>query len=796
MKHPHLTLTFKKGELTLLSGESESGKTSIFEAFKWCLHGNVKKVYRGDKEEVYVQIEDLINGENVTIYRQARPGVLKITIGDVVITDNKSAQATIDRYYYSSDVWRACSIIEQKKLCYLLECNNRQRMNIVSALAYNKDDPKKYRKMIQDYIQEIKTKYREKVTQYELLVSQYKNEYKDAVKDVKTKDIQENKRELELNVESLSKIRKILPELTTKFQYQNKRKIEKDIVTKDTEEKESLLNSLSDVNKEDVDSLDILLLEKTEQINTLKEKNALYRKWMILREKLKKYPPADVNEGLVTEKYFYECLSQENKYKKEKSKADSGGVKYDKNTIDDKIRGISLLIENYNNINPYIPVYKRLKTKLKRKKELDDRGSLTATKEITIQDVYNERDIYNEMKKSVALLKCPHCNKSIQYKNKVLVACDNIRVTHEEIEKQGNKAQELYNRYQIQDMLKSLRDEIESLEEKLKGIDLSVLEKYKPPKVDSLYKSLGVLKSIEIVTQPKHQSQTIRRCIERGKVLAAARDIPEDIKEMSGILEKGKLEREIVNIKRKYEKDSRSFNKRKQLTSEILGLKNRLQTVKVDEDILEKYTIVTKKAKELEDSIRVREKTHTRYTKLLTIGEVKRNMDTLSTKMSVLYEMLNKAVNLSCKLLEDTVYSISATTEPILYKIFKKSVTLKLNLYKELKGKKVRGKMATKQSVNLDISFDSEKHDKRLCGGEKDRISIALLLALNIHSKSPFILMDEVLSTVSYDTASKCLSQIRKHMKDKYVICIEHNVIEGEYDRVIKLGTTSKSSSP
>ena len=184
--------------------------------------------------------------------------------------------------------------------------------------------------------------------------------------------------------------------------------------------------------------------------------------------------------------------------------------------------------------------------------------------------------------------------------------------------------------------------------------------------------------------------------------------------------------------------------------------------------------------------------------KLTSISKQKENLGVLRTlqtkikkyklKLETIHQIKQKAINLNCKLLDDTIYTLNGTMNPILESIFEKSVMLELKLFKKLKvGRK------TKQMVNLDIFFDTAKHEKRLCGGEEDRISMAIMLAMNQISRSPFILMDELMGTVSPRIAKKCFKKIKEYTgKNTYTLCIEHNVVRGLYDRVIDLNTFLK----
>ncbi len=105
-------------------------------------------------------------------------------------------------------------------------------------------------------------------------------------------------------------------------------------------------------------------------------------------------------------------------------------------------------------------------------------------------------------------------------------------------------------------------------------------------------------------------------------------------------------------------------------------------------------------------------------------------------------------------------------------------------LYKKIKtGNKI------KPGLNLEICYKGKKYDKidRLSGGEGDRISLALLLALNYASNSPLILLDECVSSLDPNLKTACINGI-KSIPNKTVICIDHDdSLEGYYNSIIEI---------
>jgi len=111
-----------------------------------------------------------------------------------------------------------------------------------------------------------------------------------------------------------------------------------------------------------------------------------------------------------------------------------------------------------------------------------------------------------------------------------------------------------------------------------------------------------------------------------------------------------------------------------------------------------------------------------------------------------------------------------------------------LQLYKQLKTKK-----RTKPSVNLKIHYRGAEYDNvnQMSGGEGDRVSLGLVLALNRVSTSPILLLDECMASLNDALRESCLQSLRDSVPQgdggKTILCINHEDVEGNYDDVIRL---------
>jgi DNA repair exonuclease SbcCD ATPase subunit len=176
-----------------------------------------------------------------------------------------------------------------------------------------------------------------------------------------------------------------------------------------------------------------------------------------------------------------------------------------------------------------------------------------------------------------------------------------------------------------------------------------------------------------------------------------------------------------------------------------------------------------------------------------------KEIEALTADSTALIRLKQLAVDAECYQLQTTVDDINYTMNEILEEIFDEPITVTLKLFKELKSKKG----LTKPTINLSVLYHGVEYDgiSGLSGGEGDRISMALTLALNFTSPSPFLIMDESLSSLDARMRIRCLNAMRKMCqvrgtlgdgdkemkKGKYIMCVNHEDIEGNYDEVLRV---------
>ena len=164
----------------------------------------------------------------------------------------------------------------------------------------------------------------------------------------------------------------------------------------------------------------------------------------------------------------------------------------------------------------------------------------------------------------------------------------------------------------------------------------------------------------------------------------------------------------------------------------------------------------------------------THKTNLLKYIEYESNVLKLKT---IIQEITSQAM-------EETIQAINYVTNEILKKIFESDIQVILKTHKDLKTKE-----KVKLQVNLQVTYRSCVYDSpsRLSGGEQDRISMALTLAIAKVNSSPILLLDECMSSLDQDLQELCLESITEFLPNKSILHICHGATKGQHGRTLEL---------
>ncbi|CAH6418779.1 Hypothetical protein POVN_LOCUS501 [uncultured virus] len=166
--------------------------------------------------------------------------------------------------------------------------------------------------------------------------------------------------------------------------------------------------------------------------------------------------------------------------------------------------------------------------------------------------------------------------------------------------------------------------------------------------------------------------------------------------------------------------------------------------------------------------------------------------ETSTNAMDEVVAALNETANL---ILKDLFFDVEETREMMEIrearerKLGKESGFLKRTKNNDIRvmlatHRTLKTKDKTKLEVNLQVSFAGEmfSYPGGLSGGEKDRISFALTLAMAKLNPSPILFLDEAMRSLDEPLRDQCTKALRLHLSHKTIVHVCHEVVKGFHD--------------
>lgn len=174
---------FPDDKIHLITAASGSGKTTIFMAIYWALYGSLRNVYN---KTGYPKCSVTCIFNDITIYRQKKPELLKVTVtGNNKTYEDETAQGIICDMFGSKANFIACSYLQQDLKSSLLSSSPGERMDLLNELSFNGDTPDIYIERIEEELKALNARF----VQQQSILKEECSKFEDIIK---TKPIDQN----------------------------------------------------------------------------------------------------------------------------------------------------------------------------------------------------------------------------------------------------------------------------------------------------------------------------------------------------------------------------------------------------------------------------------------------------------------------------------------------------------------------------------------------------------------------------------------------------------------------------
>lgn len=846
--HLDVSYNFSDGSMVLLKGDSGAGKSTIMQAIYWCLYGSMRGIYNNTGLIKTCSVTIKINNWIIYRQKRPEVLKLTIdnnnnsnnNSGTENTYQDKIAQDLINERFGSKELWKSCSYIGQKERCFLLSSSAYEKLNLLNQLSFGDDDPKKYIKGIDNELKNAKSEYDKLQASFdaELKLFTEKLTLKPVIPINHTLDniskyigiLENKKKELYSKLLEQEKNRGIIE--TLKLQLDNDKKSLSSIpVTNITEtfyssemekynlEKENIRKNIANVQHwnelslkrnniiNNINRLENIVKSLNDEI--LKLESSIFS----IEDSVKSFQNNNINDETV-----WKVRQKEQEKDKHISMLKEFGLEYNPSEIQTYIQKLewenyyhSLYLEKRNKICKLEETKKRL---IDLEKSLPNglRGDEENIKELETLSNNMLLEISN-LRKGLETLQCPKCSSSLRFLNNKLVSSDNKPTNPNDIKDKENRRNRLLELISKIRTINNIKQEMMALENEIKsmnipnGIDLDNFGNVDP---NLNHQKIYTLKGVNIIPEITYSSNFLKKVLEYRKNNNSLNELriaknnneaelnkyKDELKNCPDLEENkdgnvlNELHTQYNNLENKcrelyfnYEQQSKNKKMANDLKNKIKTTKEKIETLQnlISNDLKPEYE---KTSNDLEKWIELREKTIYSIDMMEKRKELeckRQKVVALSGNIKSLAFLKQKAVEIECQQLQETVGNINATLDNILPLFFDEPIEVKLSLYKILKTKK-----KVKPGLNMVIKYKGVEYDNinMLSGGEGDRISLALVIALSNVSNSPIIMLDECISSLDANLKECCIESMKK-LHNKTILCIDHEGVEGYYDKTI-----------
>jgi energy-coupling factor transporter ATP-binding protein EcfA2 len=799
---------FNFGEkgIVLLSGPSGAGKSTIFFAVYFALFGTGNKLAMNGKLSCSV----LLEFEGMTIIRSKKPNRLIVNS----IYEDDAGQSIIDKKF--GDSFKTTGYISQNARDSFILMSPIEKLGFLEKFAFQDINLSVIKKRCKDLIKERNDNLVKTTSQLEMAT-------------LMLEELPEpEKVEFPLKC-SKNNIQKAINNENIRSKNNNTlmKRCKKSIISLQ-EEIHSLqvLNAHLDTKSESLD----LIVDKM-SVMSIEESSIEYEGDDRLQEYKKQLSSLIFQrELIILQKRYEDDINRCKIMKEEETRVKQDSMNYIKSSIWKEYTKdeCTTTIKEYKQTVKDIEKIEELESEIV--KYVVDKTQLSEYID-ELNDSKNKledkKKLFDKLEMQLEIFKCPSCSIQLKFHDDDLKIYDevdlcideDVDVVNEEIEKLKRHIRKLESSIhisqnklerhnQISESIRIIREQYEELPE-LCDIkkDLEYIISYKLSQDELCKKLFGMKESSNYSTTILSFEQSILK--QKMKI---------DITNKEDYKYDKTVDEEFIRLKinsqqNNKEKMSRFSREMKNLSSQKVNLENDIKVCTSDhintyKNIRDESELKSKLKLNMEEliSFNIKNEEHnSNIEKIIKYQEYNSVLDTYNswkTKISKFTKdevecrkLYGSATLLKDKIVEaesiamlNIISSINTHTQGYLEAFFPDNpISVKLVPFKETKkGKTVK----RKPQINLEIEYKGMEADiNMLSGGELSRVILSYSLALGEMFNTPMMLLDECTASLDQELTGVVMDGIRDHFPGKLVIIIAHQVVKGQFDKVIQVGT-------
>lgn len=309
--------------------------------------------------------------------------------------------------------------------------------------------------------------------------------------------------------------------------------------------------------------------------------------------------------------------------------------------------------------------------------------------------------------------------------------------------------------------------------------------------ISTIRNRINALSQIRVVSLPVYNAEFLQSVLQKRRLMLRLNEIETEIAKLPALdlllsLDATNITTNITRIKKRLADIASDQTRYTMLSSQIREIENKIKAIVLDDNLSSTIASLSNAIDTATTKLAINEKIDFFLNRQNKLEKKRLDLEILYKDMTTLTRLKTLAREVECHTLQNMVDSINAALSDIATHLFDDPISISLQLFKTLKTSD-----RVKPSVNININYRGGEYDNimQLSGGEGDRISLAIVLALARISGCPLLLLDECMASLDANLKEACLKAIKRNLGNgKTVITINHEGTEGTYDNVVAIG--------